>query len=88
MSQSPPVNRPMTALEWMTLIALAAVWAGAFLFNAIAVKELPVFTVVVARVSLAALTLLAVMKVAGLAMPTGRRVWIASSTLPRASRPS
>jgi drug/metabolite transporter (DMT)-like permease len=77
MSQSSPVNRPMTVLEWTTLIVLAAVWGGAFFFNAISVKELPVLTVVVARVSFAALALLAVMKIAGLAMPAGRRVWIA-----------
>ena len=77
MSPSPPINRSMTALEWMTLTALAAVWGGAFFFNAIAVKELPVFTVVVARVALAALVLLAVLKVAGIRMPGERRVWIA-----------
>lgn len=77
MSPSPPINRSMTALEWMTLTALAAVWGGAFFFNAIAVKELPVFTVVVARVALAAVVLLAVLKVAGIRMPAERRVWIA-----------
>jgi drug/metabolite transporter (DMT)-like permease len=77
MSQSPAVNRPMTALEWATLITLAAVWGGAFFFNAVAVKELPVFTIVVARVVLAALVLVAVLKVAGIRMPSDRRVWIA-----------
>jgi drug/metabolite transporter (DMT)-like permease len=77
MSPNPPINRSMTALEWMTLAALAAVWGGAFFFNAIAVKELPVFTIVVARVALAALVLLAVLRVAGIRMPSDRRVWIA-----------
>jgi drug/metabolite transporter (DMT)-like permease len=77
MPPSSPINRPMTAFEWLMLAALAAVWGGAFFFNAIAVKELPVFTVVVARVALAALALLAVLKVAGIRMPTERRVWIA-----------
>ncbi len=48
-----------------------------FFFNAVAVKELPVLTVVVARVALAALVLLAAMKLAGVTMPTGRRVWAA-----------
>lgn len=77
MSQGLAVNRPMTALEWMALITLAVLWGAAFFFNAIAVKELPVFTVVVARVALAALALLAVMRLAGIALPSGRRVWIA-----------
>ena len=67
----------MTASEWAMLIALAAVWGAAFFFNAIAVKELPVLTVVVARVALAALTLLAVARLAGIAMPTDARVWLA-----------
>lgn len=77
MSQSPAVNRPMTALEWATLITLAAVWGGTFFFNAIVVKDMPVFTIVVARVALAALVLLAVLKLAGIGLPKGRRVWLA-----------
>jgi len=77
MSPSPTVNRPMTVLEWTMLAALAAVWGGAFFFNAVAVKELPVFMVVVARVSLAALVLLAVLKIAGIRMPSDRRAWMA-----------
>lgn len=77
MSKIPSINRPMTASEWAMLIALAAVWGAAFFFNAIAVKELPVLTVVVARVALAALTLLAVARLAGIAMPTDARVWLA-----------
>lgn len=71
----------MTPLEWMTLIALAAVWGGAFFFNSIAVKELPVLTVVVARVSLAALALLIVMKLAGVRLPASRSVWAAFFTM-------
>lgn len=77
MSQAAHVNRAMTPLEWTMLVALSAVWGGAFFFNAVAVKELPVLTVVVARVALAALVLLAAMKLAGVTMPTGRRVWAA-----------
>ena len=39
------------------LLARALVWGGSFFFNGIAVRELPVFTVVVARVILAAVIL-------------------------------
>ncbi|MDD7969955.1 hypothetical protein [Roseinatronobacter alkalisoli] len=38
------------------LLALAIVWGGSFFFNEIAVREVPVFSVVVARVALAAIS--------------------------------
>jgi drug/metabolite transporter (DMT)-like permease len=76
-SQPAHVNRTMSPLEWTMLVALSAVWGGAFFFNALAVKELPVLTVVVARVALAALVLLAAMKLTGVAIPAGRGVWVA-----------
>ena len=72
-----PVTGSMTGLEWAMLLALSAVWGGSFFFNAVAVRELPVFTVVVSRVVLAALVLLAILKLRGEAMPAGRQVWTA-----------
>lgn len=68
-------NRPMTALEWAMLAALSAIWGGSFFFNGIAVRELPVFTVVVSRVALAAIILLALLRLRGERMPRGRRLW-------------
>lgn len=67
----------MTPLEWAMLLALATVWGGSFFFNAIAVRELPVFTVVVARVALAALLLFGLLKALGQSLPRDRRVWAA-----------
>jgi drug/metabolite transporter (DMT)-like permease len=67
----------MTALEWTMLLALATVWGGSFFFNAIAVQELPVFTVVVSRVALAAIILLMIMRLRGERLPRDRRVWVA-----------
>lgn len=67
--------RPMTPREWGLLLALAAVWSGSFFFNGLAVRELPVLGVVVARVALGALILLAVLRVAGVALPREGRVW-------------
>lgn len=67
----------MTSLEWAMLLALAAVWGGSFLFNGIAVRELPVFTVVVSRVALAAVILLVILRLRGERMPRDRRVWAA-----------
>ncbi len=70
-------NRPMTPLEWAMLVTLSAVWGGSYFFNAIAVAELPVFTVVAARVAPAALILLAVLRLSGRRMPRDPRAWTA-----------
>ena len=75
MLQSSSSSRPMTALEWAMLAALAAVWGGSFFFNGVAVHELPVFTVVVSRVALAALILLVILGFSGKRMPMELRVW-------------
>ena len=77
MSPSSLSHRPMTPLEWALLLALSAVWGASFVFNSTAVRELPVFTVVVFRVALAAIILLAVLHIRGERMPAQRSVWIA-----------
>lgn len=59
------------------LIALSVLWGGSFFFTGVAVKELPPLTIVVCRVALAAITLLVVLRIMGLKMPTSRRVWVA-----------
>jgi len=65
----------MNSREWLMLLALSFLWGGSFFFVGVAVRELPTFTVVVARVALAALILLAVLRLRGIAMPTGAGVW-------------
>ena len=70
-------HRAMTGLEWAQLLMLSVLWGGSFFFVGVAVKELPPLTIVVLRVSLAALTLLAVVRLMGERLPTGRRVWAA-----------
>ncbi|WP_297781065.1 DMT family transporter [uncultured Roseovarius sp.] len=72
-----PANRPMTGREWVMLLALATVWGGSFFFNSVALRELPVLTVVLARVALAAILLLALLRLRGERMPQDRRVWAA-----------
>ena len=59
------------------LLVLATVWGGSFFFNEIAVRELPVFTVVVSRVALAAIILLTILRLRGERVPRDRRVWTA-----------
>jgi drug/metabolite transporter (DMT)-like permease len=74
---TPAVNRPMSLAEWAMLLTLSVLWGGSFFFNEVAVAALPVFTVVVGRVALAALVLLVVCRVAGVRLPTDRGVWLA-----------
>ena len=70
-------SRPMTAREWAMLLTLSVVWGGSFFFNEIAVRQLPVFTVVVCRVALAAVILQMVLRLTGQRLPRGGRVWAA-----------
>ena len=71
------VNRPMRPGEWAMLITLSGLWGGSFFFNAVAVKELPLFTIVFLRVGVAALILNALLPVLGLRLPSSPRVWAA-----------
>ncbi len=64
MSQPAPTQR-MSATAWYLLITLSVIWGGSFLFIGIAVKTLPVPTIVAARLFLAALALLTVMVATG-----------------------
>ncbi|HEV7310176.1 DMT family transporter [Ensifer sp.] len=67
----------MGAREWDMLILLSLLWGGSFFFIGIAVKALPPITIVALRVSLAAVTLLVIVRLMGLSMPRDRRVWVA-----------
>ncbi|HKJ62933.1 MAG TPA: DMT family transporter [Hyphomicrobiales bacterium] len=69
------INRTMTASEWGLLIFLSLLWGSSFIFNDIAVRELPTLTVVVTRVFFAALILFSVTRLAGITMPTDWRIW-------------
>ena len=71
----PQINKEMTALEWAMLIALSVLWGGSFFMQAIAVTELPTFTIAVCRVGFAALILIVVMLVLRIKMPTDRAAW-------------
>ncbi len=67
----------MSATAWGLMMILAGVWGGSFFFVGVAVQELPTFTVVVARVALAAVLLWLFMRARGLNMPSDPRVWAA-----------
>jgi drug/metabolite transporter (DMT)-like permease len=67
--------RPMGQSEWGLLLALAVLWGGSFFFSKIAVGELPPLTVVLCRVTLAALVLDAIVLLGGWRLPRDPRVW-------------
>jgi drug/metabolite transporter (DMT)-like permease len=69
------IQRTMAAREWSLLLALSVLWGGSFFFVGVAVLELPTFTIVALRVGLAALALLLVAHLSGLAMPAAREAW-------------
>lgn len=77
MARERQTNRTMTAWEWAMLVTLSLVWGASFFFNGVAVAEMPTLTVVVCRVTLAALILWAVMGLLGQAMPMSPRIWAA-----------
>jgi len=67
----------MGAAEWTMLMAMSVLWGGSFFFTAIAVRELPAFTIVAIRVGIAMIALLSVVRLAGMRMPGDRRSWSA-----------
>ena len=69
------VNRPMGVHEWSLLIILSILWGGSFFFVGVAVKEMPPLTIVLSRVSLAAVILLAVVHLKGDKMPSSMHLW-------------
>ncbi len=77
MQQKHTINRSMGTTEWALLISLSMLWGGTFFFTGVAVKELPVFTIVVARVVMAAAILHALMRIMRVPLPTDRRTWLA-----------
>ena len=70
-------HRPMDAQAWALLAALSILWGGSFFFTGIAVREAAPLTIVALRVSIAAVALLALVRVLGQAMPRHDAFWAA-----------
>ena len=71
------VERRMGAAEWAMLVVLSVLWGGSFFFNAVAVRELPPFTIVVARVGIAAIALWGALAALRIGMPRVPGLWSA-----------
>ncbi|MEM9384670.1 MAG: DMT family transporter [Pseudomonadota bacterium] len=57
------------------LIALSVLWGGSYFFIEIALASLPPMTIVAARLMLASVALLAVLRLAGLPLPSRPQLW-------------
>jgi drug/metabolite transporter (DMT)-like permease len=68
-------QKTLTPAVWAGLLTLALMWGGSFLAIAVALKEVPVLTVVALRVGGAALALWLVVLATGQRPPSGRRPW-------------
>ncbi len=65
----------MGRVEWSLLFLLASLWGSSFLFMKIAVQDIPVFTVVLGRIGIAAIALTIYVYFRGLRLPTSGKVW-------------
>ncbi len=62
----------MSSREWAMLVLLSLFWGGSYLFNALALRELPVFTVVAFRVLVGGIALHLALRVLRIPFPTDR----------------
>ena len=63
------------ARDWLLLGLLSILWGGSFFFNGVVLKELPPFTLVLLRVTLAALMLLPLLWLYRIRFPVGLAGW-------------
>ena len=69
--------KTMGPLEWFLLIFLSVLWGGSFFFGKVALSELQPFTVVLGRVSIAAIALNLMVRATGNRMPSSPKMWAA-----------
>jgi drug/metabolite transporter (DMT)-like permease len=73
MTKAPPAMHPQ---DWLLLILLSILWGGTFFAVGFALRELPPLTLVFARVALAAVLMLPVMWLFGMALPRTLKDWM------------
>ncbi|CAN5363160.1 DMT family transporter [soil metagenome] len=72
---SATISRTMGLAEWLMLLGLSVVWGGSFYFYAVALTELPTFTIVFLRVVIGTIALWAAVWSMGLAIPRDLTSW-------------
>lgn len=65
----------MTAPQWALLTFLSVLWGASYLFNGIAVREVPLLSIVLARVGIAAFILVPLLFALGLRLPASVAAW-------------
>ena len=63
------------AIDWLLLVLLSVLWGGSFFFVAVAVRDIPPLTLVLARVALAAALLVPIARMLGLSLPRTLGTW-------------
>jgi drug/metabolite transporter (DMT)-like permease len=79
-SDAPPAQtgaRAMTGTEWGLVALLSLLWGASFLFNGVALREVPVLSIVAFRVLVGAAALLVVLRISGVTLPTDRAALMA-----------
>lgn len=74
-TQSRTAAPRMTFAEWVFLLLLGLIWGGSFFFVRVAVAEVPAFTIVLARVAIAAAVMVALVVALRLPLPGSLRSW-------------
>jgi drug/metabolite transporter (DMT)-like permease len=69
------INQEMTGREWGTLLFLAVIWGGAFLFIGVAVRHVEPLTYVWLRLTIAAAAMWLFLKLSGGKLSLPREVW-------------
>src|SRR4029078_2672768 len=72
---APMIRTQMDKGDWATLVTLALIWGGAFLFIGIAVRHVPPLTYVALRLSVAATAMWIYLKLSGQRLGLPRQVW-------------
>jgi drug/metabolite transporter (DMT)-like permease len=70
-----PISRTMGPSQWLMLVVLSVIWGGSFFFFAVAIRELPTFTIVLARVGLGAIAIWLAVLVLRVPRPVEAKVW-------------
>ena len=71
------IEKNMSPKIWAMLLTLSVLWGSSFFFVELAVSALPPLTIVLARVSFAAITLWIVIAMLGVKIPKSSKAWLA-----------
>ncbi len=69
------INKTMGGSEWGLILILSVIWGGSFFFIEVVLKEITPLTLVMCRVSIAAVALLGYVHLSGKRMPTSLSLW-------------